>query len=174
MKKKRTAKICDGVLEKFRGNKSFDWDTMHDKSFYGSIDDEYFEVENVINLLLGQGVNELEEYEHDGKTYVRLTKKGFYTISDLKNEGYVAKWNEKWREKAWKKFVAIITIFTFILVGYRFYRDFIGTKQRSVQSTSSTDTITARKIITAPKIVKDTMSVDTAARRDRIETGKKY
>ncbi|MDO6435748.1 hypothetical protein Q4E93_34355 [Flavitalea sp. BT771] len=160
MKKKRTAKICDGVLEKFRGNKSFDWDAMHDKDFYSSIDDDYFEIENVINFLLGQGVNELEKYEYDGKTYIRLTPKGIYTISDLRNEGYIAKWKGKWRENFWKRLVAIITVCTFILVSYRFYKDFIDGNQRMKQPTNAikTDTSIQRKDSTKFRRGKDSMS----------------
>jgi hypothetical protein len=56
-----TATLCDAVLDKFRGNKSFTWDEMHNEEFYRSINNSYFVVENVINFLLSNEENCLEE-----------------------------------------------------------------------------------------------------------------
>jgi hypothetical protein len=122
--KKENAIVCDGILEKFRGNKSYDWETIHAPQFYASIHEEYYVVENHLNFLLGQGINELEEYEHNYKKYIRLSRKGFYTISDLKHEGYIAKWKKENRAKWWKYVAGGIAILTFLLVSVRFIKDY--------------------------------------------------
>lgn len=121
---KVNAKICDAILEKFRGNKSFNWDEIHGEQFFASIHADYYVVENNLNFLLAPGVNELEVYEYNGIKYVRLTRKGFYTISDIKHEGYVAKWAKVNREKAWKYVAGGIAVLTFVLVSIRFFKDY--------------------------------------------------
>jgi hypothetical protein len=98
-------------------------------------------MENLLNHLLGDGVKELEEYEFNGTIYIRLSKKGFYTISDLENEGYVSKWRKEKREKIWKYFLGAITISTFLVVGFRFYRDFLNSKSAAALPINQTKTV---------------------------------
>jgi hypothetical protein len=44
--------IQDGILEKFRGNKSFSWNDIHKEEFFKSIHENYFEVENNVKALI--------------------------------------------------------------------------------------------------------------------------
>jgi|GEM_PF-4346051 hypothetical protein len=102
MDRMRKAIVCDAIITKFRGNKSFNWDEIHSEEFFKIIDGDYFVVENQLNFLLGEDLLEkytikeeygIHSYLHD-REYIRLTPKGFATLGDIENMGYVGKEKE--------------------------------------------------------------------------------
>ena len=118
--------IFDLILKKFEGNKTFTWIDVHKKEFYESIDTDYFVVENHLNFLIGDNaIKEVGAMD----TYLSLSRKGWFMMTNNKTDGYFAKMKKEKRDKNLKIFLAIISIATFLLVGYRFYADFIKNKQ---------------------------------------------
>src|SRR5580692_8994521 len=89
MERMTKAKLCDATLLKFLGNKSFNWNEIHLPEFYSDLDDNYFVVENILNFLIGDG--QLQKNFSNGVEYIRLSEKGWGTMTDLENEGYVAR-----------------------------------------------------------------------------------
>ena len=109
------AKLCDAVLDKFRGDASFTWDEMHNEAFFKSIDDSYFVVENTLKFLLSKEENCLEEkLFYDAIVRVCLSPKGFGILGDI-SQNYTSLSNEKEENKKiannavfWAKWAAIL------------------------------------------------------------------
>ena len=118
----RKAEVCDSIFDKFRGNKSINWEQIHDDSFYKDIDDNYYIVENMINFLISEG--QLEKYYRSEipsghlipifVEYIRLTPKGIATLGDMENTGYIAK--ERLKKK--EDFIYMVTYFGWIPILY--------------------------------------------------------
>lgn len=112
-------KLKDLVLDKFRGNKSFNWEQIRDISFYKNIHTDYYVIENTIKFLLADKslIYEFDISKQD--RFLRLSDKGFYMISDLNKLGYVKSYKTKRSEKAVNLTIQIailiITILTFFL-----------------------------------------------------------
>ncbi|HEY5823184.1 MAG TPA: hypothetical protein VIT44_02390 [Cyclobacteriaceae bacterium] len=111
--------ICDKILRKFEGNKSFSWEQVHEKSFYESVSPDYFVVENHIKFLIGD--NALHE-TGTSPTYLSLTPKGWFIMTDSSKFGYVAKrqaeLTKENREKStltWAKWATIVAIISVII-----------------------------------------------------------
>jgi hypothetical protein len=125
--------IFDLILKKFEGNKSFTWEDVHKKEFYEDIDRNYFVVENHLNFLIGDGtIKETNDLPVD--PYLSLSRKGWFMMTNCKTEGYEAKMKKERRDKNLKIVLAILSVATFLLVGYRFYADFIKNKH-TIEST---------------------------------------
>ena len=139
MKRKRKAELCDAIILKFEGNKSFYWDDLHGhkKAFNDIVmdadcgnnnpspEDKYFKViEPLVNLLVSDGIlkrNNVGEKD----PYLNLTDKGFSTFSDIKELGYITKYKGECKKRIWRIALGMVSIATFILVAIRFYHDFI-------------------------------------------------
>lgn len=78
--------ICDKILELFKGDKSFSWDQI--REFPNSIPLDYYEIENYIKFLIGE--NMLRQHEFNGKPYIAMTEKGWFVMTNVITEGYVA------------------------------------------------------------------------------------
>jgi len=100
MTKEEKAKFLDNLLLKFEGNKSFNHTQVHDRSFYESLDDDFFVVENHLNFLIGDGMIKVTPLSNMGNInyelcYYSLTEKGFAVMTDLENLGYASKQKEE-------------------------------------------------------------------------------
>jgi len=88
MTKMENAKLCDEILRLFEGNKTVTWESLREK--YGDGKYDYHIRENKINFLISDG--QLERVmTADIKHALVLTSKGFATMTDLENLGYVSK-----------------------------------------------------------------------------------
>ncbi len=96
--------ICDAILKKFDGNTHYTWKLLHEESFYKSINESYFVVENHIKYLLGENI--LHENSNNATSaefvYIQLSSKGWFMMTNIDTEGFVAierKSKEKERAK---------------------------------------------------------------------------
>ena len=110
--------ICDKILDKFRGNKSFTWDEVHQPEFYNSINSDYYVVENHIKFLLGD--DSLQEIGNPPS--LSKTPKGWFIMTDSGKFGYVAKRQEERRKETrenltlhWAKWATIITVISLVI-----------------------------------------------------------
>lgn len=132
--------IFDLILKKFEGDRSFSWESIHEKEFYESINKDYFVVENHLNFLIGE--NLIKESEGN-PICLSLTRKGWFIMTNDKSDGYKAKATKERREIKLRYILAILSFATFSLVSYRFYVDIIKNKSQmkiTTQSESSNQT----------------------------------
>jgi len=116
--------IFDNILKKFEGNLSFTWDDVHQESFYKDINPDYFVVENHLNFLIGDGSIK-EVSGSNGQTYLSLSRKGWFKMTNNATDGYYFARKKEVRERNLKIFLTVLSAATFILVSYRFYNDVI-------------------------------------------------
>jgi hypothetical protein len=76
--------ICDNILRKFEGNKSFDRKYLKQREFYSNIDPDYEVVEDHINFLIR------DHTLKDTGTEISLTTKGWFILTNADKVGYVA------------------------------------------------------------------------------------
>jgi hypothetical protein len=107
---RKKAKLLDKILLKFIGNKSVKWSDLQ-QGIWNDIE-SYHVCENNINFLIG---DQMLERNHILQT-LSLTDKGFATMTDLENLGYVKKAIRERNEILLKYFLAFITIATFIIL----------------------------------------------------------
>lgn len=90
------AKLRDAILEKFRGNETFllnenpslpNYINIQSPRFYQSINSNVYVVENLVRGLLA---DDMLTY-NDSNQIIKLSHKGFYIISKMSENGYVAK-----------------------------------------------------------------------------------
>lgn len=79
------AQILDGILLTFKGDKTITWDQMR-AGACKKVHSDYFVIENNINFLVGEGMIRREV----GITALTLTDKGYGTMTEIDNLGYVA------------------------------------------------------------------------------------
>jgi len=133
--------IFDKILKKFEGNLSFTWDDIHQESFYKDIDSDYFVIENHLNFLIGDGSIK-EVVDSNGKTYLSLSRKGWFKMTNNITDGYNNTRKKEIRERSLKIFLAILSAATFILVSYRFYNDLVkSTATPKTKSNSTTNLV---------------------------------
>lgn len=131
--------IFDKILKKFEGNLSFTWDDIHQESFYKDIDSDYFVIENHLNFLIGDGSIK-EVVDSNSETYLSLSRKGWFKMTNNITDGYNNSRKKEMRERNLKIFLAILSAATFILVSYRFYNDIIKSSTTSkIKSDSTTN-----------------------------------
>ncbi len=145
MKKKRKAELCDAIIAKFKGDVSHKWTDLHGKDYLFNdliLDSEcegeptkqkkYSILQPIINFLLDEGVLRRNDV---GKptAFLNLTDKGNAIYGDFKSLGYVTKRKEIVRKRNWQIFLGFISISTFIMVGFRFYNDFMQRQNKTVQ-----------------------------------------
>jgi len=128
--------IFDKILKKFEGNLSFTWDDIHQETFYKDIDSDYFVIENHLIFLLGDGSIK-EVVDSNGKTYLSLSRKGWFKMTNNITDGYNKSRKKEIRERNLKIFLAILSAATFILVSYRFYNDIIKNSTSSKPKSDS-------------------------------------
>lgn len=126
--------IFDKILRKFEGDRTFNWDYIHQKEFYESIDSDYFVVENHINFLIGDNALNEDPNTHN----LSLSRKGWFIMTNSETDGYAAKNKKENKKSAWTIILGIVSIGTFILVIIRFSNDFFIVKKKSK---SNNDTI---------------------------------
>jgi hypothetical protein len=107
------AKILDAILLKFVGNRTFTWTQLQNGAF-GDIGN-YHLIENNINFLIGEGHLRRNEIEPQSLT---LTDKGFATMTDLPNLGYVVSAKKERRKNAFKALSGIILVASFGILIY--------------------------------------------------------
>lgn len=178
MTKKRKAALCDAILLKFDGNKTIYWRDLHgNKKLFNDIildsdcdeehtpENKYFVIEPFLNFLVADGMLRRKDQDVEGEQSLCLTDKGYSTMKDLKNLGYVTKEKENNKEIGWKVILRYVAIATLIFVLIRFFIDFILPlfQSKLIQSTSPT-TQTPKKVITPDTTIylnligKDTIS----------------
>ncbi len=131
MTKKRKAELCDAVILKFTGNKSFFWKDLHGNDYLFNdlvLDSDcdtdttaytkYIVLEPIINLLLEDGVLKRMDNESD-KPYLSLTDKGNAINPDIKNRGYLTKYIKERNENRKKNGLAAISVATFIILCFK-------------------------------------------------------
>ena len=153
MTKKRKAELCDAILLRFDGNKTIHWRDLHGnpKLFNDIIldsdcdenptpENKYFVIEPLLNFLVADGMLRRKDQDIEGEQSLCLTDKGYSTMKDLKNLGYVTKEKENNKETGWKVVLRYVAIATLIFVSIRFFIDFILPllQSKPTQSTSPT------------------------------------
>jgi hypothetical protein len=143
MTKKRKAKICDAILLKFDGDKTIYWKDLHgSKKLFNDIvtdtdspdgsspDNKYYVIESHINLLVADGMLRRKDQDKEGSQSLSLSDKGYSTMRDLKNLGYLSKYKENHNEAIWKNVLRWVSIVTLILVLIKFINDWHNSKPR--------------------------------------------
>lgn len=134
------AKLLDKILLKFAGNATVKWIDLQQ----GIWDDiaSYHVCENNINFLVGDGMLKRDDDIHT----LRTTDKGFATMTDLENLGYVTMANKERRSDFIKYGTACITVATFIILCFKTfkpndYKDNLSTPATMPDSVSSQDKV---------------------------------
>ena len=107
------AKLLDKILLKFTGNVTVKWSDLQQ----GIWDDiaSYHVCENNINFLVG---DQMLKRDNDLQTLC-MTDKGFATMTDLENLGYVTKAKKESRDDFIKYGLACVTVATFIILCFK-------------------------------------------------------
>jgi hypothetical protein len=110
------AKLLDKILLKFTGNVTIKWSDLQQ----GIWDDiaSYHVCENNINFLVG---DDMLKRDNELQTLC-MTDKGFATMTDLENLGYVTKANKEKRDNILKYGLACITLATFIILCFKTFK----------------------------------------------------
>ena len=104
------AKILDSILLKFVGNATIFWKDLQQ----GIWDDiaSYHVCENNINFLVGDDMLKRDTVLES----LSMTNKGFATMTDLDNLGYVKKATKERQETFLKYGLAFVTVSTFVIL----------------------------------------------------------
>ncbi|MBK7886786.1 MAG: hypothetical protein IPJ86_05610 [Bacteroidetes bacterium] len=103
-------------------------------------DNKYFIIEPLLNFLVADGMLRRKNQDIEGEECLCLTDKGYSTMKDLKNLGYVIKEKENNKETAWKVVLRYVAIATLIFVLTRFFLDFILPQFQSKQTQTASPT----------------------------------
>jgi hypothetical protein len=156
MNRKRKAELCDAVILKFEGDKSFFWNDLHGhkKSFNDLIldsdcdkgtdpDSKYYVVQPIINLLLEDGILKRMD-EQTPRPYLSLTDKGNAIYPDIKHRGYTTKYKKERKKSMWVGFSGVIIVCTFLLL---IYNTFFNPKQiKIIQQNGDTTMSKSNKV----------------------------
>lgn len=174
MNKKRKAELCDAVILKFQGDKSFYWNDLHGNEylFNDLVSDsdcdkdttpstKYFVIQPILNLLLEDGV--LKRMDNESQSpYLRLTDKGNAIYPNIKNRGYVTKYIKERNENIKKNVLLLVCIATFLILCYKTYKDFYRTCNKyTIPTTPTTQEIGSTKTQPNKEIIQDILLPDT-------------
>jgi hypothetical protein len=128
------AKLLDKILLKFIGNITIKWSDLQQ----GIWDDiaSYHVCENNINFLVG---DQMLKRDNELQTLC-MTDKGFSTMTDLKNLGYVTKAKKERRDDFIKYGLACITVATFIILCFKTFKP-NDDKSNSVTPATTQDSV---------------------------------
>jgi len=107
------AKILDAILLKFTGNITITWNQLQQGAFNEIA--TYHVVENNINYLVGDGQLERDVTQAFS---LSMTNKGFATMTDLPNLGYVTLAKKEKKKTIWAFISGGIVIATFLILVY--------------------------------------------------------
>ena len=150
------AKILDAALEKFRGNISYLEVAAITEEWYSTFTDNVYVSENSIKELIADGMIERFISNGDGKTWLKLTDKGWSCIGKIKSKGYVAQYKKKIRNKIWVYVSGFLAVATFLLV---LRRDFLAQKFPPVSSPETSKPQVPLTIHDTPNTIFDTNKV---------------
>jgi hypothetical protein len=131
MTQKRKAALCDAILLKFDGNQTFYWRDLHgDPKLFNDIisdsdcdteptpDNKYFVIEPLLNFLVADGMLRRKDQNIEGHQSLCLSDKGYSSMKDLKNLGYVTLAKKKRLNFIWIRVSGGIVIATFLILIY--------------------------------------------------------
>ena len=123
------AKLLDSILLKFTGNVTIKWSDLQQ----GIWDDiaSYHVCENNINFLVG---DQMLKRDTQLET-LSMTDKGFATMTDLENLGYVKKATKEKRDDFIKYGLACITVATFIILCFKTFKNNDGQNNYTTPTT---------------------------------------
>lgn len=147
------AKILDAILLKFTGNITITWHQLQ-QGLCNDIE-TYHVIENNINYLVGDGQLERDVAQAFS---LSMTDKGFATMTDLANLGYVTAAKKERNNRRWAIVGGVLTGLTFIILVYTTW--FQG-KQSNNPPTETKDT-SNMKSLEQPKLNNTHLSSDTA------------
>lgn len=149
------AKILDAILLKFTGNKTITWHEIKEGAF---IDIEtYYVIENNINFLVGDGQLERDSVQAFS---LSMTDKGFATMTDLPNLGYVTTAKKERNIRRWANISGVIVILTFLILIY----DTWFNKQKPIPAQTETTQPANRLHETQIDTNKDNAKIDSLPR----------
>ena len=153
------ATLLDKILLKFRGNITVKWSDLQT----GLWDDiaTYHVCENNINFLVGDGMLKRDTVLH----LLSMTDKGFATMTDLDNLGYVTKAKKERNETMIKYIGFCIGVATFILLFFRtFTPHLFEDKIKTLQTIESEQAISpqGQNEIKGLRVSNNTTKQDTA------------
>ena len=157
------AKLLDKILLKFTGNITVKWSDLQQ----GIWDDvaSYHVCENNINFLVGE---DMLKRDNEIQTLC-MTDKGFATMTDLENLGYVKKANKERRDDFVKYGLACITVATFIILCFKTF------KPTDDKSNSTTPTTTQDSVHIQDKVISgETVSLVADSVPTKPDTTLKY
>lgn len=121
------AKILDGILQRFSGNVTISWESLREE--FKDDMNTYYILEKNINFLVGDGMLKRDTTLHT----LCMTDKGFATMTDPKNLGYLVKTKRERTESRVKYIAFSVTIATFLIL---LYNNLIAPKLNSAKVTS--------------------------------------
>jgi hypothetical protein len=121
------AKILDGILQKFSGNVTISWESLREE--FKNDMNKYYILENNINFLVSDGMLKRDTILHT----LCMTDKGFATMTDPKNLGYLVKAKKERTESRVKYIAFSLTISTFLIL---LYNNLIAPKLNSAKVSS--------------------------------------
>lgn len=130
------AKILDDILQRFSGNVTISWESLREEFKHDM--NKYYILENNINFLVGDGMLKRDTTLHT----LCMTDKGFATMTDPKNLGYLVKAKKERIESRVKYIAFFVTIATFLIL---LYNNFISPRLNSTKSSSTPLTATSAK-----------------------------
>ncbi len=130
------AKILDDILQRFSGNVTISWESLREE--FKADMNKYYVLENNINFLVGDGMLKRDTTSHT----LCMTDKGFATMTDPKNLGYLIKAKKERNESRVKYIAFSVTIATFLIL---LYNNFISPKLNQVKASSPALTNTTEK-----------------------------
>ena len=134
------AKMLDDILKRFSGNITITWDSLREE--FKDDMDKYYILENNINFLVGDGILKRDTTLHT----LCMTDKGFATMTDPENLGYVPKAKKETRDNRIKNIAFVITIATFLVLCYNFCKTNFNSKNESVTPKTFQENIQGLKL----------------------------
>jgi hypothetical protein len=135
--KKRRAQISDGIIQKFNGNKQIYWKDIHGaKKIFNDLildtdcedeptpDSKYYVIEGLINFLIADEMLIRIDENIEGQQRLKLTDKGYYTMTNIKDSGLYSKYKENCWNVFWKRTLIFVSIATFCFVIIEFVLNF--------------------------------------------------
>ena len=156
------AKLLDKILLKFTGNITVKWSDLQ-QGVWDNIA-SYHVCENNINFLVG---DDMLKRDNELQT-LSMTDKGFATMTDLKNLGYVTKANKENRDNILKYGLACITLATFIILCFKTFKPNDGKSNSETPTTIQDSANTQDKVKYGETVNLAVDSVPT--KRDTIPT----
>jgi hypothetical protein len=143
----KKAKLLDKILLKFWGNKTLKWSDIQNGAWSDIA--IYDDCEKNINFLVGDSMLKRDTTLHTLWT----TDKGFATMTDLKNLGYVTKVKKERLDNGIKYLAFGLAIATFLIL---FYNNFIKPKlaEKPIPAPRSTEVAPKEDVQTTDSISK--------------------